>query len=425
MLSVQCPCGKVTYGSEAMAGQIGQCMKCGAAVQFPAPRRRAVPAAVASSLNASPTAPDSRDPIEAAATTPEAPPIPKLPRRGIDLYSGLFLLLLVPLVTALQDDQLEFKKRLDRTVQAHPEVKERIEELMESEHTDLDDLLQVLPGRKLDDLAHLPRDSRQHELYAALSAGIFFLFVGVILARGFTASWKLVLVAGFTATFGIAVLFIFQDMYGGLYLALLEGGEKAGDGLLLNLIGFTLGVGFSEELVKAMPVIFYVRTHRDASWRGACLWGLASGVGFGVAEGVMHSVRFYNGIATFDAYLTRFASCVGLHAVWSASVGITLFQARRAVSKAVNAILYGDFKAQNFDWEQILLPALQVLGVAMVLHGLYDTLLTQQMTPAALVIAVVSLGWLGYQIESIREKEAAELTAAEAEAAEAPMPVLV
>src|SRR5262249_36169927 len=240
MLSVQCPCGKVTYGSEAMAGQIGQCMKCGAAVQFPAPRRRAVPAAVASSLNASPPAPGSRDPIEAAATTPEAPPIPQLPRRGVDLSYGTVLLLLVPLVTALQDDQLEFKKRLDRTVQAHPEVKERIEELMESEHTDLDDLLQVLPGRKLDDLAHLPRDSRQHELYAALSAGIFFLFVGVILARGITASWKLVLVAGGTATLWIAVLFIFPDMYRGPFPALVRGGGKGGGGLVLHLNRFSV-----------------------------------------------------------------------------------------------------------------------------------------------------------------------------------------
>src|SRR5262249_39760944 len=128
--------------------------------------------------------------------------------------------------------------------------------------------------------------------------------------------------------------------------------------------------------------------------------------------GVMYSVRYYNGISPSEIYLTRFAACVGLHAVWSASVGITLFQARYAVSKAVSAILYLDFKERGFDWEQIWMPALQVLGVAMVLHGLYDTLLTQQMTPAALVMAVVSLAWLGYQIEALREKEAAELAEA-------------
>src|SRR5262249_11669924 len=155
----------------------------------------------------------------------------------------------VPLVTALQHDRLEFKKRLDRTVQAHPEVKDRVEQVMASEDGDLDNLLHVLPGHKLDDLAHLPRESRQNEIYAVISAGVFFLFVGVILARGITASWKLLLTAGFTATFGIAVLFIFQDMYGGFYLEMLEGGEKAGDRMLLNLLGYTLGVGFSEELV--------------------------------------------------------------------------------------------------------------------------------------------------------------------------------
>src|SRR5206468_12659463 len=70
MTSVQCPCGKVTYGSEAMAGQAGQCMKCGAAVQFPAPRRQPVPATVAASPSASLSASDSREPIEPAATAP-------------------------------------------------------------------------------------------------------------------------------------------------------------------------------------------------------------------------------------------------------------------------------------------------------------------------------------------------------------------
>src|SRR4051794_23835820 len=213
MISVQCPCGKVTCGSEAMAGQTSQCMKCGARVQFPAPRRRPAPAARASSPNTSPTAPGAPGAVEAAASAADAPPVPKLPRRGIDLFYGLLLLALVPLITALQHDKLEFKKRLDGTVQSHPELKERVEEIMEAEYGDLDDLLKVLPERKLDNLAHLPRDSRQHEIYAAISAGVFFLFVGVFLARGITASWKLVLTAAFTATFGVAVLFIFQDLY--------------------------------------------------------------------------------------------------------------------------------------------------------------------------------------------------------------------
>jgi RsiW-degrading membrane proteinase PrsW (M82 family) len=410
----------MNFGSESMAGLSSQCMKCGVMVQFPTLRRRPTSVLLASSQEASPTAPAGAGAVESGAAAAVAPPVPKLPRRGIDLFYGVLLLALVPLVTALQEDRLDFQKRLDQLMQSHPELKDRIEEIMASEYGDFDDLFKVLPGHKLDDRAHLPRDSRQHEIYAAISAGVFFLFVGVFLARGITASWKLVLVAAFTATFGVAVLFIFQDLYGGFYLGMLEGGEKAGDGLLLNLIGFTLGVGFSEELVKALPIIFYVRTHRDASSRGASLWGMASGVGFGVAEGVMYSVRYYNGVSPVEAYLTRFASCVALHAVWSASVGITLFQARYAVSKAVSAILYLDFKEKDFDWGQVVLPALQVLGVAMVLHGLYDTLLTQQMTPAALVMAVVSLAWLGYQIEAIREQEGEALAEAAAEAEATP-----
>src|SRR5437016_3980326 len=117
MISVQCPCGKVTLGSEAMAGQTGQCMKCGANVQFPAPRRRPVPVPASSSPNASPSRRGASGAVEPGAGTPL---VPKLPRRGIDLFYGVFLLALVPLVTALKDDRLDFKKRLESTVQAHP-----------------------------------------------------------------------------------------------------------------------------------------------------------------------------------------------------------------------------------------------------------------------------------------------------------------
>jgi RsiW-degrading membrane proteinase PrsW (M82 family) len=414
VITVTCKCGKVTYGSEAMAGQEVQCMKCAQLVVFPAPKRQAALVGVAGApgqadrpgASSLPKSADSKE----TTPVPEAAPSAKLPRRALDLFYLVLILALAPLVTALQhDEKATFKKRLDDTLQRNPLLKPRVEEIMESPRSTLDDLLKVLPGRKLDKLAHLPRDTRRHEVYAAISAVAFFLIIGVLMAWDITAAWKLLVTAAFTATFGIACLFIFQDMYGSFYEGMLEAGDKVGDRLFLNFIGFTLGVGLSEELAKALPVIFYIRTHRDASWRGACLWGLASGVGFGVAEGITYSVRHYNGIATADTYLTRFAACVALHAVWSGSVGITLFNYRRSVSKAVNAIMYGDIKEEDYDWDEILMPTAQVLGVAMVLHGLYDTLLTQQMVLPALVVALVSFAWLGFQIESAREEEARQL----------------
>ena len=55
---------------------------------------------------------------------------------------------------------------------------------------------------------------------------------------------------------------------------------------------------------------------------------LHSGAGFGVAEGIMYSTRYYNGMETTGIYWVRFVSCVAMHAVWAGAVGITLFRNR-------------------------------------------------------------------------------------------------
>ena len=57
----------------------------------------------------------------------------------------------------------------------------------------------------------------------------------------------------------------------------------------MSFLGFTAGVGFCEEVCKAIPLLVYYREPNKQTWRGAFLWGLASGVGFGVAEGIMTS----------------------------------------------------------------------------------------------------------------------------------------
>ena len=124
-------------------------------------------------------------------------------------------------------------------------------------------------------------------------------------------------------------------------------------------------------------------------WRGDCLWGLASGIGFGVSEGIMYSARFYNGILGADIYLVRFISCVALHAMWSASVGI-------AIARNVDAYEGVD------DFWSFLLFMLRIIAVPMVLHGFYDTLLKQNMNGWALAVALLSFGWLVMHIEMAR-----------------------
>src|SRR5262249_22488374 len=143
------------------------------------------------------------------------------------------------------------------------------------------------------------------------------------------------------------------------------------NGFLLSFFGFTLGVGFCEEATKALPLLWHFRKTGGLDFRGACMWGLASGIGFGVAEGVMYSSDFYNGVHGPEMYIVRFVSCVALHAVWSASVALTI-HARQS-----------DFQNAR-RWFEYLAALLRSAVVPMILHGLYDTLLKKGASAAAL-----------------------------------------
>lgn len=395
MLLTLCRCGKKIFGSEAMAGETTQCPKCGRMTAFPS-----VPAArplVAPTAGAGAAVAVASPAKTQAPAVPSAPPA-EAPRLPCETLYWILLLTLLPLVSVLfQDDKLTPAKRLEKTLSADPALKKQVDKLMKSDDGTVEDLFDLLPNRKLDDSALLPRGSVEHWRFAGVAGMAFFVLIGVFMAWRVTSPLWLVLVAAFTASFGIAFLFILQDFIGlGMMLTL-----QPGSTFFSNLLGFVFFVGLGEELCKALPVIFYVRTFKQATWRGACLWGMASGVGFGVAEGVHYSMQQYHGVATADIYLVRFTACVTLHAVWSASVGITLFFSRQAVGKVIVAMTYGG----DLSWGDLLPPLLRVLGVAMALHGFYDTLLTQDVILPALVVALLSFAWLGWQIEESREIE--------------------
>jgi hypothetical protein len=365
VITALCRCGKQVFGSEAMAGQWAQCLKCGNTVTFPAPRRLAAAAAPAAADPAAGPAIADLVPPAAPAAPGEAAPA-AAPRLPCEVWYWVLLVALVPLVSVLfQDDSADVRKRAERALEAHPEIKDRVERMVLAGDMDPEEIetevFKMLPGQRLDSLAHLPRHSRQHLLYAGASAAGFFVVVGLLMARRAAAAWQLVLAAAFTATFGVGFLLLFHDFVGaGAQLAL-----EPDRSFMTNLLGFVFVVGLGEELCKSLPVIFYTRTIRNPTWRGACLWGMASGVGFGLAEGILYSAQAYNGIAPAGIYLLRFASCVALHAVWSGSVGITVFLSRRLVGRVIAAVFYGG----DFTYQEVMLPLLRVLGVAMVLHG--------------------------------------------------------
>src|SRR5262249_24900828 len=100
----------------------------------------------------------------------------------------------------------------------------------------------------------------------------------------------------------LVLIFYFIKLIGFSYRAALD----PENGFLLSFVGFTLGVGFCEEVCKTLPLLWLYRVGTHQRWRGSFLWGLASGAGFGIAEGIMYSSEYYNGIAGPGTYVVRF-----------------------------------------------------------------------------------------------------------------------
>jgi RsiW-degrading membrane proteinase PrsW (M82 family) len=150
---------------------------------------------------------------------------------------------------------------------------------------------------------------------------------------------------------------------------------------LLTLIAFTLSVGVLEELTKQLPIGFF----RDGinGPRKAAVVALASGVGFGVAEGILYSMRDYNGRMGYEIYVIRFVSCVGLHACWSATVAL--------LWRGSGTLKIHDFG--SYGGEDWATAAMLLLPVAF-LHALYDTYLTFGLVPQAHLTAVGSFVFL-------------------------------
>lgn len=321
---------------------------------------------------------------------------------------GLFLL---PLLFYLPQEHVGVEQRLRDTVARQPEqVTGQIAGLpSRGGKKPLEAVLRVLPANRLDG-ALLPRRTWLHWAFGIASAA---LFVGMLLVifPGRTAPLpQLLLIGLLTSTVGLLFLFgvqylavasigmpwfggsgfaivasFFLKLVGFSYLAALDPNV----GLVGSAAGFTLGVGLCEELCKAFPMIQDIRHNPRMEWQGFCRWGLASGIGFGVAEAIRYSAEFYNGLEPGGVYVVRFLSCVALHAIWAAAAGIMLYRER--------ALFRGPMA-----WHQWVLPLLAALGVPMVLHGLYDTLLKKQLHQQALIVAVVSFAWLAFLIETTR-----------------------
>ncbi len=331
-----------------------------------------------------------------------------------DQLYWVLLLAIAPLAISTVWQERPAADRLKETLQQAPDdpAQDQSNAASPPAEMSVDDFFATLPEHKIAG-AHLARDSWVHWVYATLSATLFLTLLTQTFPNNAAGPVRLVWTGVITGTIGIILLLAFQwiaawtmtfNIRGrGILVVLFYIVKFIGfsyrsaldpeNGFLLSFMGFTCGVGLCEELCKALPVVLFLRAQPHAGWRAACVVGLASGVGFGVSEGITYSADSYNGIQTGMIYLVRFASCVALHSIWAGAVALVMNRNQDFVG--------GD----GFDWEDAGNFILHYLLMAMVLHGLYDTLLKKDHEFWALSVAAVSFGWLAWLVWRQRNEE--------------------
>lgn len=132
---------------------------------------------------------------------------------------------------------------------------------------------------------------------------------------------------------------------------------EEGNSIVNQVIGYVFGVGLFEELIKLLPVYFFIKNSKQPLFpQTVVFYGLISGIGFGVFEGVGYQISVnsnYDYGTSFFLNIARLTSLPFLHAVWS---GISSYF-------LAFAFLYPT-KRSAMWFLAIFIPA--------VLHGLYD-----------------------------------------------------
>jgi RsiW-degrading membrane proteinase PrsW (M82 family) len=382
LVELRCPCGKLLRANDSLIGQTIQCNLCRRELTVPDPK--AIP-------------PEPKQPKE--EVVPAA--ANKSPREYLYWALALAIFPLAVFLAHPREEDLATRFRW-ALAKAPADVKHKIEQLQEV--YDIPDevlafvLVEMLPSGRLDSRALLPRHTTWHWVFAAAAAGVVFVFSSCLFSPGMAKPGHLVAVALFTGTMGVAFDLILRDTK--IFDLFLHFGSLPGEnpvqGFLASWAGFTFGVGLVEEFSKLLPLLWFQHRKRKISWRLACLWGLASGAGFGVSEALFYSEYYYNGISSGFQYAVRFVSCVGAHAVLSASAGISLYHNQHLLNQAV-------------AWYEKGVVLLRVLVIVMFLHGLYDCLLAQEILAPAFLVDAAAFLWLAWQIESTRKRELANV----------------
>ncbi len=125
-----------------------------------------------------------------------------------------------------------------------------------------------------------------------------------------------------------------------------------------NMLGFILGVGLTEELAKALPLLILCKRAKEPLLPQTLVYyGLMSGIAFGVFEGVQYQMSINTQLSYTGAFfmnIARLTSLPFLHAVWCGIAGYFIAFAN----------LYPKYRIALY-FLAILVPS--------IIHGLYDT----------------------------------------------------
>lgn len=439
-----CSCGKHLHAPDGTNGKKARCSKCGTIVTIPDLVLDDIPVGDTDLYDTVPAAPPPSPhpptpartalgitPRTAAAASPRharvsAPSIPVLATHYSSSQNSsirrfayvLLLLALIPLILSSLLPGEDHTEQLGQALVDHPELLEEYSRGDLSPSQFKAALMATLPGDRLEG-ALLAQKSHAHWLMALAAAEGWFGFLLLAFQNAARFTKGLLFAALFTGTVGIVLLLVFQFAAAympvfiprgvvGMVLLLIKFigfsyamADNPHYGFVLSFIGFTCGVGLCEEICKAIPLLLRIKPtpgEEDPSCQSLLLWGLASGIGFGIAEGIMYSGRYYNGMEGAGIYYVRFLSCVALHAMWAGAVGVSVYRHQ------------GDLLGTDDNWAYFF-HVVRIILIPMILHGLYDTLLKKDLEVMALLVALATFAYLAFQIETQRRAEPQAVTA--------------
>jgi protease PrsW len=233
-----------------------------------------------------------------------------------------------------------------------------------------------------------------HELRAYWAIGIYFSALWAVFFGGAFHStgihWRRALFAYFgTSIVGMTLLAISLV----LNLELLRDPFIAAHNLLISVPASILFIGFPEELTKAMVLFAMWRFGGVPGLRAFVFYGLLSGLGFGINEGISYQSGPYLAEAhrtgDYGGYylesVLRLTSLPFFHAVWAGTAAYLIWFGARVRSARAGFLVLA-----------VLIPA--------TFHGLYDAL-ADHSTTLSLIVVGLSIVLLGIYVASAPQFE--------------------